>query len=384
MISLLAGFFPEFKLHSGPVKSPNEKKRKQEPIREATITTQSFPPSITNAATRKETQSFRPQGIPSCCRRTVRIPSSTTTTARPPAVTTPRPPKGKYPHKANEMMCSSSDGVLSDESGSVVVKPCTEREVAFYESALAHPEFAKWMPTFFGTLSLSGNVAPDADITDGDGKPHDRKSSLVLQNLTYGFDKPCVLDVKLGAQLWDQYASLEKRARLDAVSDKTTSRKLGLRIAGMRVWKGEAEGYKAYDKFYGRDFTADNVIDAIKEYFTSDISPEQVKLIAGRFTAKLTEIRKVLESQESRMYSASLLFVFEGNGKVLDQALEDEKNRQPKDEDEDDEDDDEKIKMVEELKLIDFAHADWTPGQGPDENALQGVRSMEKLMAELV
>jgi 1D-myo-inositol-tetrakisphosphate 5-kinase/inositol-polyphosphate multikinase len=281
------------------------------------------------------------------------------------------------------MMCSTSDGVLSDESGSVIVKPCTAREVAFYESALAHPEFAKWMPTFFGTLTLSNDLAPEA-ATDADGKPHDRKSSLVLQNLTYGFDKPCVLDVKLGAQLWDQFASPEKRARLDAVSDKTTSRSLGLRVAGMRVWKGEAEGYKAYDKFYGRDFTADNVIDAIKEYFASDISPEQVKIIASRFLAKLTEIRKVLESQESRMYSASLLFVFEGNGKALVQALEDEKNRQPKDEDEDDEDDDEKIKMVEELKLIDFAHADWTPGEGPDENALQGVRGMEKLMAELV
>ncbi|KAA8904994.1 inositol polyphosphate kinase-domain-containing protein [Sphaerosporella brunnea] len=288
--------------------------------------------------------------------------------------------------KPFDLAAAGHDGVLSDESGSVIVKPCTAREVAFYEASLAHPEFAKWMPTFYGTLTLSDDLIPEK-TTDGDGKPHDRKASLVLQNLTYGFNKPCVLDVKLGAQLWDEFASQEKRDRLDAVSDKSTSRSLGMRVAGMKVWKGEGagKGYQVYDKYYGRDFTADNVLDAIKEYFSADISPEQVKIIAARFLAKVSDIRMVLESQESRMYAASLLFVFEGDGNTLAQALEDEKNRPPKDENEDEEDDDEedKILMVEELKLIDFAHANWTPGQGPDENALQGVRSMEKLLLDL-
>lgn len=270
----------------------------------------------------------------------------------------------------------SSDGVLSNESGSVVVKPCTSREVAFYESALAHPDFAAWMPTFFGTLSLSDESTAIAD----------RKSSLVLQNLTYGFVKPCVLDIKLGAQLWDDFAPQEKRDRLDLVSDATTSRSLGLRIAGMRVWKKEGE-YRAFDKQYGRVFTAETVGQALHDYFDSDVTPEQVRLVAKRFLDKVKQAREVLEGQESRMYSASLLFVYEGDGKALEEALEEEKTRKPKnyeDDDEDDDEEDEKIKMVEELKLIDFAHADWTPGLGPDENVLQGVRSTENLLAEII
>ncbi|RPB05967.1 SAICAR synthase-like protein [Choiromyces venosus 120613-1] len=283
--------------------------------------------------------------------------------------------------RAFDLAAAGHDGVLSDESGALVIKPCTAREVAFYTSAAEHPNFQKWMPTFFGTLELSSSEPAAGPVT------HDRNTSIVLQNLTYGFDKACVMDIKLGAQLWDDEAPQDKRDRLDAVSNVTTSRSLGLRIAGMKVWKGEAAGgYKVFDKHYGRTFTADNCVEAVKEYFAGEISEEQKKLIAGRFLKKVTEIREALEGQESRMYSASFLFVYEGDGEVLKTALKEEEEnakKPPKDED-DDSEDDEKIEKVEELKLIDFAHANWTPGEGPDENVLQGVRSAERLLAELV
>jgi len=286
--------------------------------------------------------------------------------------------------KAFDLAAAGHDGVLSDESGSVVVKPCNAREVGFYETSLAHPEFAVWMPTFYGTLTLSDDMAQTSG-TNADGKPHDRQSSLVLQNLTYGFEKPCVLDVKLGAQLWDESAPQEKRDRLDAVANGTTSSSIGMRVAGMKVWKGEA-GYKVFDKHYGRVLTHENVIESFKEYLASEITAEDAKLLAGRFLRKVKDIEKVLASQESRMYSASLLFVYEGGKKELDQALKDEAAREPKtedDENDDDDEEDEKVKMVEELKLIDFAHAYWTPGKGPDENILQGIRSVESLLAAI-
>ena len=257
------------------------------------------------------------------------------------------------------------------------MKPCNESEVAFYNTALAHPEFAAWMPTYFGTLSLN-------DPTDAVA---DRTSSLVLQNLTFGFVKPCILDAKLGAQLWDDAASPEKRARLDAVSDVTTSRSLGMRVAGMRVWKPEQGEYKSYDKQYGRTFTAENAIEMLKEYVASGLDAAQVAIVAKRFRDKVAEVETVIKNQESRMYSASLLFVYEGDSKAFDLALADEKMRAARpvrdDDDESEDDDDEKAKLVEQVKLIDFAHAQWTPGLGPDENVLQGVRSIEMLLAEL-
>lgn len=312
------------------------------------------------------------------------------------------------------------EGVLRDESGALLIKPCLPREVDFYQAAASHAEFAKWMPTFMGTLQLNPQTA--ASLGDKPGVPpvpavapalpsSDRGETstrsdaivkkpleicIVLSNLTYGFAKPCVLDVKLGARLWDDEAPLEKRARLDGVADESTSRPLGMRIAGMKVWKGDNKAYQIYGKNYGRQFTADNAVDGFKEFlFSGKLSEEQSKLIAKRFADKVAEIQGVLENQESRMYSASLLFVYEGDADALDQALQIEKEKDPskgtlaegEEEDEDDEEEDDENKppprKVEDLKIIDFAHATWTPGQGPDLNALHGVKSVLSLFRQL-
>ncbi|KAK6356531.1 hypothetical protein TWF718_000887 [Orbilia javanica] len=292
------------------------------------------------------------------------------------------------------------EGVLRDESGALLIKPCLPKEVDFYQAAASHPEFAKWMPTFMGTLQLnSQTTAPQEEAATRPDAPAKKplEISIVLSNLTYGFVKPCVLDVKLGAQLWDDEAPLEKRARLDEVADKTTSRPLGMRIAGMKVWKGENKEYQVYDKNYGRQFTADNAVDGFREFlFSGTLPEEQSKLLAKRFADKVTEIQGVLEKQESRMYSASLLFVYEGDADALEQALQIEKEKGPskgtlsgeeeEEEEEEEEDDDENKpppKKVEDLKIIDFAHATWTPGQGPDLNALHGVKSVISLLTQL-
>ncbi len=51
--------------------------------------------------------------------------------------------------------------------------------------------------------------------------------------------------------------------------------------------------------------------------------------------------------------------------------------------DSDDSDDEPALPKIYSLKLIDFAHAKWTPGQGPDENSLKGVRSLAKIFGDL-
>ena len=112
------------------------------------------------------------------------------------------------------------------------------------------------------------------------------EQSIVLSNLTYKFIKPCVLDVKLGAQLWDDAASQEKRDRLDKVSNKTTSKSLGLRIAGMKVWKGTS--YQVYDKMYGRTFDENSVAEGFTEYLSGAIDEMQRKFLARRFQARQT------------------------------------------------------------------------------------------------
>lgn len=329
-----------------------------------------------------------------------------------------------------------SDGVLSDVNRELFIKPCTPAEIAFYETSIAeHPEFAMYMPTFMGTLTLSNNQnAPlkeqgAALIAEQNVKrsvsPNKRgtkkivtNKALVLENATAGFKRPNILDVKLGVRLWADDAAQEKKTRFDLVTEQTTHKKFGFRIAGMRVWQGcetnngqldvDDEGYKIYDKDYGRyTINDDNIAEAFRDFiFTkhAGIDKELGNLLIQAFLCDLEAIQKTIENQESRMYSASLLFVFEGDGKALRAAMEEaskpatkltngtngvnghnHNNEDINDSDDDDEDEDEdEGPKIYSLKVIDFAHAEWVPGMGPDENSLLGVRSVIKILKDLV
>ena len=57
----------------------------------------------------------------------------------------------------------------------------------------------------------------------------------MLENLSYGFVKPNILDIKLGTVLYDESASVEKRARMEKTARETTSLETGIRITGFQV-----------------------------------------------------------------------------------------------------------------------------------------------------
>lgn len=267
-----------------------------------------------------------------------------------------------------------------------------------------------------GQLSLSSGSVPEDESTEsgtiqtatGVERLHGRKLAtelhIVLENITHGFKKPNVLDLKLGAQLWDDAAKPEKRARLDEVSNATTSGSLGFRIAGMRTWKGvdapEVEGelkefaekngeggYWVYNKMYGRNFSAEDVNEGFEAYVYPQ-GKEQAQLERARevlafFLGEVKDIQSVFERKESRMYSASILLVYEGD---LDEYANTKKtlaSYRPSVEDED-EDEDEDLPKLAAVKMIDFAHAIWQPGSGSDENAIRGMRSTAKILKDLL
>jgi 1D-myo-inositol-tetrakisphosphate 5-kinase/inositol-polyphosphate multikinase len=270
------------------------------------------------------------------------------------------------------------------------------------------------------------------------GRPLETELHIVLENITSGFTKPNILDVKLGARLWDDGVPPAKRARLDGVSEKSTSGSLGMRIAGMKVWRptgapgtkvvgkvpakekevgdqaqsegaekemelwqyDQESGYVKYNKLYGRGLTADNVRDGFEEYLcltdghtAGAREGTRTEEVLQYFTDEICGIQEMLEHEESRMYSASILFVYEGDIETyeatrekLTQEVEDEA-QDGEDDGEGGDDEDEDAKVVPKLaavKIIDFAHARWTPGQGPDENVLQGVRSTARILKTLL
>lgn len=356
-----------------------------------------------------------------------------------------------------------SDGVLSDPSGDLVIKPCTQAEVSFYELATAsYPDLASFMPRFMGTLQHSASIAeatsglpnppfPDPsaaivtppitglnllnlpathppsssvpgtaatlsinDVGPMKGKKLDTGLNIVLENVAAKFKKPNILDLKLGARLWDDAAKPEKRARLDKVSSETTSGSLGFRIAGMRIWQGkdkvvegldefaasangqilheldEVSNYVNHNKLYGRQFNADNVVEGFKKYLhvpRAGIGKKQARLVTQLFLEEVKGIQATLEAIESRMYSASILLVYEGDCEAFKEAqeiLSKPGKDIAEDDDEEDDEEDDSTPGLYAVRLIDFAHASFTPGLGPDENMLQGVRSTVKILEQLL
>jgi 1D-myo-inositol-tetrakisphosphate 5-kinase/inositol-polyphosphate multikinase len=64
------------------------------------------------------------------------------------------------------------------------------------------------------------------------------EQAIKLENLTHGYSKPCVMDVKLGTQLFDPLdpnLTPDKQTRMEAESAKTTSGSHGIRLTGFSV-----------------------------------------------------------------------------------------------------------------------------------------------------
>lgn len=363
-----------------------------------------------------------------------------------------------------------------------------------------HPDFAYYIPLFMGNISfvgksgssvaaMMGSLNPDqqhsaihqipdnmvrekAWAPSGGGKIR-TDSGVVLENITANYRKFNVLDVKLGARLWADDAPQAKREKMENEAKSTTSKALGIRIAGMRIYTGQdparppqgntedhrldqdvfgqldpnGSDYRIYDKHYGRSLTVDTVHKGFEKFFR--IAPgkapdEDIRTVLHAFLTDLEGLRCVLESEECRIYSSSLLFVYEGDREALREAISLKENppildhsdaavtspephrstkTAPPDEsapsgretltdggtrwnksptphgttelhegdaasieatDDKDSDSESPALRIQALKLIDFAHAQWTKGQGPDENLLYGIKNVIKILSEII
>ena len=144
------------------------------------------------------------------------------------------------------------------------------------------------------------------------------------------------------------------------------------------------EEHTIYPKTYGRTLTTQTLPDGFKNYFASLTNPTHKRLIIQRLIADVEAIHAMLSSHESRMFSASILFVYEGHEEALEIGIQSEARGEVVDE-EDEEDEDEMVpQYISKTKLIDFAHAEFRDGEGPDHNVLPGVQKVLELLKMLL
>lgn len=140
--------------------------------------------------------------------------------------------------------------MLKDPSGKTIFKPMADVEFDFYVHCQKHvaPDVQRFLfPQFFGRKVVAG---PEGDA-----------HYIVLEDLTHGLEKPCIMDLKMGFRCVARAASFvhgRSRAARDSGHDDnartlkvvqqvalctyTTSSSLGFRLCGMRYRDDRDQG----------------------------------------------------------------------------------------------------------------------------------------------
>lgn len=374
----------------------------------------------------------------------------------------------------------ASPGTIVSEDGSIFIKPATKAEKDFYDTinyTQGYEELAKLCPRYYGSLKDFKNVLDIEEIvqekfevgtTPGAGhhksgehiETHSKHGgsraisttlAIALESLTDPFQEPNTLDIKLGTVLYDNDATLNKKERFTKVTATSTNKEYGFRFAGMKVFKGHdaqpdfskrtdgipqitKDRFCEYDGKWGKELKEDEVKDAFRSFLfvpEARVDAEMSRYVAQKFLEEVVKMQKVLKGLVTRMYSASILFVYEGDGDQLREQIEYQKNldsgeeklrpnpkwKKPDNgsEGEDDEEGDNYDEFGEpeyihpavfKCKLIDFAHATLgeaamehqgydpkdteetheakrakrVPAVGEDQNMLKGIESIITLL----
>ncbi|OWB64543.1 kinase activity protein [[Candida] boidinii] len=370
--------------------------------------------------------------------------------------------------KPLEHQAAGHDGPLQSTDGSLFSKLTNKQELEFYTNLQSlklkdlsiddntnddddddeiqlGSKLYHWVPNFIGILTpgMSTQLKSQIDSTTSNNdiqsidkmiiqQPSNEslpnstdKLYIVLSNSLNGYNKPSILDIKLGSILFDESANDSKKQRMIKVSNETTSGSLNFRICGMKLLNSEKlsddsnniykingiefnkvieyktiddnssnEMWIIFNKFYGRSLNDQTVIQGLKLFFTfNKLNNKIKKILINNFYIRLQILYNCLLDYEVRIIAGSLLFIYENDLQKWEALNYNDsifnENDYTFEEDDDDNDDDEEEELHEinsnlsSLKFIDFAHSKFTPGESYDENIIKGVENLIELFKEL-
>ncbi|KAM4613233.1 inositol hexakisphosphate kinase 2b isoform 2-T2 [Polymixia lowei] len=168
---------------------------------------------------------------------------------------------------------------------------------------------------------------------------------ILLENLTWRYSVPCVLDLKMGTRQHGDDASEEKKANQIRKCQQSTSASIGVRLCGMQVYQSDSSQLMFMNKYHGRKLTLPGFKEALYQFFHNGRRLRRELL--SPVLRRLREMQAALEACESyRFYSSSLLIIYDGDpprtpSRPRHHGGEEGDEDEPSDEEEEDEEEEE-------------------------------------------
>lgn len=183
-------------------------------------------------------------------------------------------------------------------SGSMLVKKVTDREANFYEQAAKGAWPVGLLPKYYGR-------------TNGD--------SIKIEDLTYGFRRPCVMDLKMGIQtVEDDEKKLIKKLKMTALDVVTRTKQAGVRLEGLSMYRTLEKRRVKGNKIQSHSISA-NVGITLQDIITFFLTDEHgVRTdVALRFQTAVEAILRHFEKNDKfRFIGSSILFIYDNDNRA--------------------------------------------------------------------